>query len=288
MAPGTAGSVERVAEGFRQTDGPVWFPDGYLLFSDTPANTIYKWTPDGSVKPHRRLCHEADAPAGCSGMTRDTAGRLVICERAGARVTRFEKDGSVTVLADYFEGRRLNSPRDVVCRADGSLYFTDGPRSRVQNPDGDRDELPFNGVFRIVEGRRLQLLVADLSRPGGLAFSPGQKFLYVANSDRNRMVWMRYEVEPDGILSDGKVFYDASRETEYGLPDGLKVDRAGNLFATGPGGIWILSPAGDHLGTVRVPEQPSNLQWAGDGTDLYITARTSIYRMRWPIGGSVL
>ena len=285
MAPGTAESVERVAEGFRQTDGPVWFPGGYLLFSDTAADTIYKWTPEGGVMPHRQLTSGTDLPTGCSGMTRDAEGRLVFCQPASARVSRIQKDGSITVLADYFEGRRLSGPRDVVCRVDGSLYFTDGQYPHAEGGE-DRCELPFNGVFRIVEGRRLQLLVADMSQPCGLAFSPDQKLLYVANCDRSRMMWMRYKVAPDGSLSDGRVFHDASHETKCGLPEGLKVDRSGNVIATGPGGIWIFSPAGNHLATIPLPEPVSNLQWAGDGTVLLITARTSIYRMRWAIGGN--
>jgi gluconolactonase len=276
-----------VAGGFRQTDGPVWRPEGCLLFCDIADNTIYKLTPNGrGMLPPSRFT--SGNLMGCGGMTLDRKGRLIVCERGSARVSRVAEDGSITALADYFEGRRLNGPRDVVCRADGSLYFTDSRNPVSGDGQDDADELPFNGVFRIVEGRRLQLLVADLSQPGGLAFSPDQKFLYIANSDPNRMLWMRYKVESDGVLSNGRVFYDASHERECGLPEGLKVDRAGNVIATGPGGIWIFSPAGDGLGRIRVPEPPSNLHWAGDGTELYITARTSIYRMRWAIGGTIL
>jgi gluconolactonase len=173
----------------------------------------------------------------------------------------------------------LNSPNDLVYKSDGSLYFTDPPYGL---PDGDKDkkkELDFNGIYRLVSGR-LRVLAKDMTRPNGLAFSPDETVLYVANSDPAKKVWMRYDVNPEGTLSNGKVFFDVTKETEDGLPDGMKVDSKGNLYCTGPGGIWIFSPEGKHLGTIKPPETPANCNWGDDGKTLYITARTGLYRIK--------
>ena len=205
----------------------------------------------------------------------------MLCDNSAARIVRRDSDDVETVLADRFEGRRLNGPRGLAYRSDGSLYFTDPPRLG----DEEATDLPFNGVFRMVEGRRLQLLAADVRSPAGLAFSPHENFLYVANAEPERMMWMRYKVERDGMLSSPVVFNDGSAELEDGTPGGLIVDRTGNVLATGPGGVWILAPNGDHIGTLRIPEPATDLTWGGDGTQVYVAAGTSIYRVRWPIGG---
>jgi len=286
-----AAVIEKVAEGFGFTEGPVWLRDGSLLFSDIPNNTIYRWTPDGKVTIFRKPSgyDGTDAPPGAfigsNGLTLDRQGRLVICEHGNRRVTRLEKDGKLTVLADRFEGKRLNSPNDAVFKSDGSLYFTDPPYGLVKQDDDPAKELPFSGIYRLAGGK-LQLLSKDLTRPNGLAFSPDEKYLYVANSDARRKIWMRFEVRPDGTLGASKVFYDVTSESAPGLPDGLKVDRKGNVYATGPGGVWIFSPEGKHLGTIQPPEVPANCAWGDkDGRTLYMTARTGLYRIRLSIEG---
>jgi gluconolactonase len=283
--------IEKVAGGFGFTEGPVWLRDGSLLFSDIPNNTIYRWTPDGKVTIFRKPSgyDGTDAPPGAfigsNGLTLDRQGRLVICEHGNRRITRLEKDGKLTVLADRFEGKRLNSPNDAVFKSDGSLYFTDPPYGLVKQDADPAKELPFSGIYRLAGGK-LQLLSKDLTRPNGLAFSPDEKFLYVANSDEKRKIWMRFEVRPDGTLGASKVFYDVTSETAPGLPDGLKVDRKGNVYATGPGGVWIFSPEGRHLGTIQPPEVPANCAWGDkDARTLYITARTGLYRIRLTIPG---
>lgn len=283
--------IEKLAGGFGFTEGPVWMRGGFLLFSDVPNNTIYRWAPDGQVTVFRKPSgyDRTDAPAGAfigsNGLTLDKQGRLVICEHGNGRVTRLEPDGKLIVLADKFEGRRLNSPNDAVYKSDGALYFTDPPYGLVKQDEDPKKELKFNGVFRLAGGQ-LQLLIRELTRPNGLAFSPDEKWLYVANSDAARKIWMRYEVRGDGTLAGGKVFFDVTARTEDGLPDGMKVDRSGNLYCTGPGGVWVFSPAGKHLGTITPPETPANLHWGGaDAKTLYITARTSLYRLRMNVAG---
>ena len=278
--------IEKLASGFEFTEGPVWFRDsGYLVFSDIPANTIYQWTEAGEVSIFRWPSgyDGFDAPPGAfigsNGMTRDSDGRLTICEHGNARVTRLEPDGAITVLASRFEGKRLNSPNDLVYRSDGALYFTDPPYGMPLQDDDPKKELPFNGIVRLEPTGELRLLDGSLTRPNGLAFSPDERILYVANSDAKRKIWMRYEVTPDGGLATGEVFYNATNVDADGLPDGLKVDIGGNIFATGPGGIWVFAPGGTHLGTIPVPEVPANLHWGRDGRTLFITAQTSVYSL---------
>ncbi len=290
IVPPTA-VVEKVAGGFGFTEGPVWLPDGSLLFSDIPNNVIHRWTPDGKVTVFRKPSgyDGSDAPPGAfigsNGLTLDRQGRLVICEHGNRRVTRLEKDGKLTVLAERFEGKRLNSPNDAVFRSDGSLYFTDPPYGLVKQDEDPAKELPFSGIYRLAGGQ-LQLLSKELTRPNGLAFSPDEKYLYVANSDAKRKLWMRFEVRPDGTLGASRVFYDVSGETAPGLPDGLKVDQKGNVYATGPGGVWIFSPEGKHLGTIQPAGVPANCAWGDqDGRTLYMTARTGLYRIRLLIPG---
>lgn len=286
-----AAQIEKLAGGFGFTEGPVWRRDGSLLFSDIPNNCIHKWTPDGKVTLFRKPSgyDGTDAPPGAfigsNGLTLDKQGRLIICEHGNGRVTRLERDGKLTVLAARYQGKRLNSPNDAVYRSDGALYFTDPPYGFVKQDDDPKKELKFNGIYRLAGGK-LQLLSTELSRPNGLGFSPDEKYLYVANSDPARKIWMRFEVKPDGTLANGKVFFDVTGRAEDGLPDGLKLDQKGNLYATGPGGVWIFSPEGKHLGTIQPPETPANCAWGdADGRTLYLTARTGLYRIRLLIAG---
>jgi gluconolactonase len=281
--------IEKLADGFAFVEGPIWLKEGYVLFSDIPSNAIMKWTPDGKVLTFRKPSGYTGPPAppgayvGSNGLTLDKEGRLTICEHGDRRVTRIEKDGKVTVLADRYEGKRLNSPNDAVYRSDGSLYFTDPPYGLF---DEKAKELDFQGIYRLPTNGKLQLLNKELTRPNGLAFSPDEKTLYVGNSDPDKKIWMAYDVAQDGGLSNGRVFFDVNQEKEDGLPDGMKVDTKGNLYCTGPGGIWIFSPQGKHLGTIKPPEVPANCHWGdSDATTLYMTARTGFYRLHLKVPG---
>ncbi|MGE5570382.1 MAG: SMP-30/gluconolactonase/LRE family protein [Rhodospirillales bacterium] len=284
--------IEKLVEGFAFSEGPVWTREKYLLFSDIPRNVIMKWSPGGQVSVFReRSGYDGVAPPrsqfGSNGLTLDKQGRLIICEHGNARVTRLEKDGSVTVLASHYEGKRLNSPNDAVYKSDGSLYFTDPPYGLLQQDADPKKQLKINGIYRLAKGK-LQLLYSEMTRPNGLAFSPDEKYLYVANSDEKRKLWMRFEVTPDGMLANPTVFFDVSNETADGLPDGLKVDRRGNVYATGPGGVWVISPEGKHLGTIQPPQPPANCAWGdSDGRTLYMTARSGLYRIRLVVGGTL-
>mgnify|MGYP000616253698 CR=1 FL=1 len=297
--------IELLATGFQFTEGPVYSPDGTLYFSDIPANAIYKWTPQLGVSVFRRPSgyDGADAPDGAfigsNGLTLDKEGRLIVCQHGNGQVVRLEKDGSVAVLAGRYQGKRLNSPNDVVVKSDGAIYFTDPPYGFPKQDEDPRKELKFNGVYRLNPDGSLMLLTTELSRPNGLVFSPDEKYLYVANSDPARKICMRYEVKPDGALGPGQVFFDVTSRPEEGSPDGVKVDTNGNVYSTGPGGIWVFSPDGKHLGVIRPPQPPANLAWGkyakthdeaaigkGDRADtLYITARTGIYRVRLSAAG---
>ena len=290
LTPGTM--IERLAAGFQFTEGPVWDREGgYLLFSDPNNNLIYRWSPDGEVSVYRSHSGytgfnvgEYGQP-GSNGLTLDREGRLTINEHGNRRVTRLEKNGVLTVLADRYQGKRLNSPNDLVYRSDGALYFTDPPFGLPKFFEDPRKELPFSGVFCLINGE-LKLVSTDLDGPNGLAFSPDEKFLYVDNWEIKRKIIMRYEVRPDGSLSNGKVFFDATAEPGEDAWDGMKVDQEGNLYLSGPGGLWIISAEGKHLGTIAGPEHPHNMAWGDeDGKTLYLCARTGLYRIRFKIAG---
>jgi gluconolactonase len=264
--------------------------EGFLLFSDIPNNAIMRWTPDGKVSTFRKPSGYTGPAApqgayvGSNGLTLNGQGRLVICEHGDHQVARLEKDGTLTVLADRYQGKRLNSPNDAVYRSDGSLYFTDPPYGVF---DPKSKELEFQGIYRLSpDGKELQLLNKELTRPNGLAFSPDEKILYVSNSDPDKKIWMAYDVASDGSLANGRVFFDVTQEKEEGLPDGMKTDSKGNLYCAGPGGIWIFSPQGSHLGTIKPPEVPANCHWGdNDSRMLYMTARTGLYRIHLSVAG---
>jgi gluconolactonase len=291
-----AAKLERLAEGFLFTEGPVWVPrtattDGYLLFSDPNANTIYRWSPDGQVSVFRTKSGYTGVDVGeygqpgSNGLTLDPDGRLTINEHGNRRVTRLEKTGALTVLADRYQGKRLNSPNDLVYRSDGALYFTDPPFGLPKFFDDSRKELSFSGVFCLINGE-LRLVSRDLAGPNGLAFSPDERYLYVGNWDPKKKVVMRYEVRPDGDLANGRVFFDMTNAPGEDAIDGMKVDQQGNLYVSGPGGLWILSPEGSHLGTLKGPEHPHNMAWGDDdGKALYLAAQTGLYRIRLNIPG---
>jgi gluconolactonase len=277
--------VEKLAEGFDWSEGPVWMPGNYLLFSDVPLNTIFKWDARHGVTIFRSPSGYTGATPrggepGSNGLTRDHQGRLIACQHGDRRVARWENGGFVTV-ADRFEGKRFNSPNDVVVKSNGDIYFTDPPYGLPRRMDDPTKEIPFQGVYRVVNGQ-VTLLTDEVTRPNGLAFSPDEKILYVASSDPQKAIWMSYPVKADGTLGAGKVFFDATgmQKGRKGLPDGLKVDVRGNLWATGPGGVLIFSPEGKHLGTLATGEATANCAWGDDGSTLYITADMFLARVK--------
>ncbi len=285
----------KLAEGFQFTEGPVWLRDrGVLLFSDPNANKIYAYDPrdGGTLSIFRDEAGYAGADIaeylqpGSNGLTLDRSGRLTIDEHGRHRIVQLNRDGTPTVLVDSYLGKRLNSPNDLVYRSDGTLFFTDPPFGLPRFFDDPRRELPYSGVFALRNGA-LRLLTDELAGPNGLAFSPDERFLYVTNWDVARKVVMRYAVAEDGTLSDGRVFFDmthAPEDRELAL-DGIKVDRAGNLYVSGPGGLWVLDAAGRHLGTIKGPRLAANFAWGDDGRSLYLTARSGLYRLPLQVEG---
>jgi gluconolactonase len=296
--------IEKVAGGFGFSEGPVWVHTsgpGFLIFSDIPANVIDKWNPrDGKISVFLEKSgfagsdpgdagfqlnngHAVVTLYGSNGITLDKQGRVTYCQHGDRGVMRLEKDGKRTVLADHYEGKRLNSPNDLVYKSDGSLYFTDPPFGLRKVADDPKKELPFSGVYLLAKGK-LTLVNKDFGAPNGLAFSPDEKYLYV--DDSFTKTYWRFEVQPDGTLANKTLLVDASSSKEDGVPDGMKVDKQGNIYAAGPGGVWVITPEGKHLGTIRPPENPANLAWGdADAKTLYFTAVTGLYRLRVNIPG---
>jgi gluconolactonase len=283
--------LERVAGGFEFTEGPVWTGDGALLFSSPNTNQIYRWSPQGQVTVFRSHSGYAGTDIGryhqpgSNGLTFDPQGRLTMCQHGNRRILRVEPHGNTTVLADTFQGKRLNSPNDLVYRSDGTLYFTDPPFGLPEDFDDPKKELGFSGVFRVHDGN-ISLVDDGLAGPNGIALTPDERYLYVGNWDPDRKVVMRYPVESDGRVGEGAVFFDMTDADGEDAIDGIKVDQLGNLYVCGPGGVWVLSPDGHHLGTLVLPEAAHNVAWGDpDGQGLYITAETSIYRLRLAVAG---
>jgi gluconolactonase len=304
-----AGStMERIVTGFTWIEGPVW-KDGRLFFAEIPSNSIRTWTPGKGVSIFLQPSgYKGSAPyggpeSGSNGMTLDLHGRLTVAGHAQRDVYRFETldpNGPITILADTYNGKQLNSPNDLVYKSDGSLYFTDPPYGLPTQQDNDPlKQLDVNGVYRIPHAleqipetaparEKLQLLVSDLTRPNGIAFSPDEKYLYVNNSQPKK-IWMRYTVKPDGTLTDAKLLYDDTADARPGAPDGMKVDVEGNIYSAGPGGVWIFSPEGKALGTILMPGRVANVTWAGaDRKMLYITGSDGIFRVHLKIAGDPL
>lgn len=266
--------AERLATGFVFTEGPLWHPDGFYYFVDIRRNALYRITPGKAPELVRSDTGEGN------GTTFDLEGRLVLCEGGRRRVTRMSADGRIEALMDRFEGKRLNRPNDVACKSDGSLYVTD-PGLRV--PLAER-ELPYAGVYRISPDGTTTM-VADFEYPNGLAFSPDERVLYVANTR-----WAQYihaiELGPDGTMVRRRIFADMSSDEKDGVPDGMKVDAEGRVYCTGPGGTWVFAPDGARLGIIRTPEVPANLAFGGrDLRTLFFTARTSVYTLRVTVPG---
>ena len=284
--------IEKLADGFVFTEGPVWIrSQSRLLFSDVRANTIYQWTEAEGASTFIDPVFEGDVTGrrsiSSNGLTLDAEGRLIICEHGNRLISRLEADGTRTTLVDRYQGRRLNSPNDAVYSTDGWLYFTDPPYGLEGLEESPMRELDFNGIYRLAPDGELELLYADQTRPNGIALSPDERTLYVANSDANQKVWYAYAVGDDG-LSNPRVFYDVNDQTATGAADGMTVDLAGNIFATGPGGVWIFAPDGTHLGSIQPDEVPANVGWGDDGRTLYMTAQTGLYRIRLTTQGPIL
>ena len=287
--------IFKLAEGFKFTEGPIWVRD-HLLFSDPNSNIIYKYAPNGDGPGRLEVFRMPSGYSGAdiaeygqpgsNGLTLDPQGRLTINQHGNRRVVRLEEDGSETVLADNFEGKRLNSPNDLVYRTDGTLYFTDPPFGLPKVSDDPRKELSFSGVYSIYKGK-LQVVSKDFAGPNGIAFSPDEKYLYVGNWDEKKKVVMRYEALADGTLANGKLFFDMTSAPGEDAIDGIKVDEAGDLYVSGPGGLWVISPEGAHLGTIIAPKHVHNMAWGDDDRKtLYLCARSGLYRIRLGIAGT--
>jgi gluconolactonase len=282
--------IERLAEGFDWAEGPVWRRSGeYLLFSDVPGNTIYRWREGDGLRVFLRPAgYSGPTPAGrelgSNGLAFDARDALVFADHGNRRIARLsEANYTTTTLAERYEGKRLNSPNDLVFRSNGDLYFTDPPYGLEGQNASPAKELPFSGVYRLTPAGELTLLTRELTFPNGIAFSPDERTLYVANSDPERALWMAYDVAPDGTIAGGRVLFDATplaKQGRKGLPDGLKLDRRGNLFATGPGGVLVITPEGRHLGTITTDLATANCAFGDDGSTLYMTAHDQLLRVR--------
>ncbi len=290
--------IEKLADGFQFTEGPVWHPDGYLLFSDPNTNVIYKYDPKiGNVSIYMTKSGYSGFDIGdyhqpgSNGLAIDTEGRLIACQHGNRRLVRHELKGPVTVLSAGYDNKKLNSPNDVVLKSNGDAYFTDPPYGLPKAFNDKGKETPFSGVYRVNKQGKTDLLTTDLGGPNGIAFSPDEKYLYVSNWDirdiHNTKTLWRYEVKPDGMLTNGKIFFDMNQTDDDEALDGLKVDNKGYIFASAPGGVWIISPEGKYLGKIVGPERPANMAWGDDGKTLYLTAHTGLYKISTLNGGKI-
>jgi gluconolactonase len=285
--------IEVLAGGYDWTEGPVWVKDGgYLLFSDIPPNQIHRWkdgegaklylTPSGYTGTEKR-----GGEVGSNGLILDLEGRLLLAQHGDRRIARMDAPLSkpqptFATLADRYDGKRFNSPNDLVIHSNGDIYFTDPAYGMEKQWDDPKREMAYAGVFRRDKKGTVTLLTREMTRPNGLAFSPDERRLYVAQSDQNAAIWQAFDVKPDGTLGNSRVFFDATAmtKTKKGLPDGLKIDVEGNLFATGPGGVFILTPEGKHLGTIQTGQATSNCAFGDDGRTLYMTADDYLMRVK--------
>jgi gluconolactonase len=282
--------VEKLADGYSWTEGPVWDrAKGRLLFSDIPGNHVIVWTPGQGtgelLKPSGYTGSAAftGREPGSNGLAFDAQGRLLLCQHGDRRIARLEPEGNFTTLAERYQGKRLNSPNDLVVRPNGDILFTDPPYGLPGTFTDPGRELPFTGVYRLEADGRVTLLVKDMSAPNGIGVSPDGRTLYVANSDPKRAVWMAYPLGDDGTVGEGRVFFDATSwvgKDRPGLPDGLKVNATGHLFATGPGGLHVFSPKGELLGSIETGVPTANCAFGEDGHVLFITANTALLRVR--------
>ena len=287
--------IEKLADGFEWAEGPLWLTEGnLLLFSDVPNNIVHQWTEDAGVVPFLKPSGYTGADArggepGSNGLTANLDRRLVLMQHGDRRVAKLDNNRGFVTIVDKFEDKKLNSPNDGVFDAKGNLFFTDPPYGLLKGNDDPAKELPFNGVYRFSNDGKLTLLTKDMTFPNGIALSPDEKTLYVANSDPKKAIWMAYPLSEDGTLGEGRVFADVTAKVGQakGLPDGLKVDLEGNLFASGPGGILIFAPDGTHLGTLNTGEATANCAFGEDGSVVYITADMYLARVKTTTKGKV-
>jgi gluconolactonase len=285
--------IEILAEGFGWSEGPLWLPtENKLIFSDIPSNSIFEWTEKGGTKLYLKPAgytgkEKRGGETGSNGLLLSPGGELVLCQHGDRRMAKMNAKLSspkadFTTLAGSYSDKKLNSPNDAVYDQKGNLYFTDPPYGLEQNDKDPLKELDFQGVYKVDKKGRITLLTKELSRPNGIAFSPDYKKLYVANSDPDKAIWMVYDVDENGLLKNGKQFYDVTDKTKTlkGLPDGLKVHKNGWVFATGPGGVLIFTPEGEHLGTIFTGEATANCAFNSDYTELFMTADDYLLRMR--------
>jgi len=284
--------IEILSEGFEWSEGPLWISDGnYLIFSDIPPNRIYKWSESDSItlylepSGYTGMTQRGGEP-GSNGLLLNQMGALILCQHGDRRIARMDAlllspEAKFTTLADNYGGKRLNSPNDACYHSNGDLYFTDPPYGLEGNVNDPAKELDFQGVYKLSTDGSLQVLSKDLTRPNGIAFSPDEKTLYVANSDPDQAIWMAYDVMPDGRLGKGDIFFNATNMVgkEKGLPDGLKVNSKGYIFATGPGGVLVFNPEGKHLGTIKTTQATANCTFNMAENELYITADMYLLRV---------
>lgn len=278
--------IEKIATGFGFTEGPVWNKEKeFLLFSDIPGNTRIRWSEKNKIEEVMKPSNK------CNGMTYDEDGNLIVCEHITSTVVKEYPDGKKETVASHYEGKELNSPNDVIVAKDGSIYFTDPTYGRMAGHGLERKkELDYQGVYRInSKNGKLELLASDFKQPNGLCLSPDEKILYI---DDSRLYHIRaFDVKPEGSIENSRVFFDniCSSDTKGSSPDGMKCDELGNIYVAGHGGIWIISPNAEYIGLIELPEVVSNLNWGGRNWDiLYITASTSIYRLKMKIKGNKL
>jgi gluconolactonase len=281
--------IEKIAGRHKWVEGPVWNrQEGYLLFSDIPNNSIYRWQEGRGeslfLKPsgYSGKAPFGGAEAGSNGLAFDAAGRLALAQHGDRRIARLDRKGRKTTLVDRYEGKRINSPNDLVFKSNGDLYFTDPPFGLPKSFDDPNKELPFQGVYKFSKDGKLTLLTKDIKAPNGIAFSPDEKKLYVSNADSSNAVWMVYDVNSDGTIANGKTLFDATKwtKTKPGAPDGMKIDREGNLFAAGPGGVHVIAADGTHLGSIEIGVATGNLAWGENGSTLFITSSSTVYRLK--------
>ncbi len=279
---GADSKPEKVASGFLFTEGPLWHTDNFLIFSDIPANRIYKLDASGKAEVFMEKSGYtgADSPTGeigSNGLGYDQEGRLLLCQHGNRQLVRIEKDGKQTVLADKFGGKRLNSPNDVACRKDGTIFFTDPSWGLEKNSNKPKREIAFNGVYRYFEGQ-ISLIDSTLVKPNGIALSPDHKTLYVADMPKK---WYSYRLHADGTVKSKQLFFDASSITGIGHMDGMKVDSKGYVYCTGPSGVMVFTPKGKHIGSIQFAEIAANIGWGeADRKTLYATCQTGVYRIR--------
>lgn len=285
--------VEIIGEGFGWTEGPLWLPtENKLIFSDIPSNSIFEWTEKGGTKLYLKPAgytgkEKRGGEAGSNGLLLSPEGELVLCQHGDRRIAKMnaplsKPKAEFTTIANKYDRKKLNSPNDAVYDKNGNLYFTDPPYGLEKNDKDPLKELDFQGVYKVAKNGKVILLTKELSRPNGIAFSPDYKKLYVANSDPQKAIWMVYDVDENGLLKNGKLFFDATDKTKTlkGLPDGMKVHKNGWVFATGPGGVLIFTPEGEHLGTIITGEATSNCAFNSDYSELFMTADDYLVRVR--------